>query len=94
MQKHRRGGVIDEAALVVALESGAIAAAGLDVMEHEPPDPNELLPKLDTVTVTPHTAGPTLESLPNRAANSFANVLQVWNGEQPVWTAEFEASEE
>lgn len=56
-----RGGIIDEAALVEALQSGAIAGAGLDVMEHEPPDPNDPLPKLDNVIVTPHTAGPTLE---------------------------------
>ncbi|MCH7852696.1 MAG: lactate dehydrogenase, partial [Candidatus Marinimicrobia bacterium] len=35
-----RGGIIDETALVEALKSGTIAAAGLDVMEHEPPDPN------------------------------------------------------
>ena len=29
-----------------------------------------------------------------KAANSFANILRVWNGEQPLWTAEFEAREE
>ncbi|HZA23498.1 MAG TPA: 2-hydroxyacid dehydrogenase, partial [Dehalococcoidia bacterium] len=52
-----RGGIIDEAALLEALQSGAIAGAGLDVLEHEPPDPNDPLPKLDNVIVTPHTAG-------------------------------------
>jgi len=89
-----RGGIIDETALVEALQSGTIAAAGLDVMEHEPPDPNDPLPKLDNVIVTPHTAGPTLESLPKRAINSFANIQRVWAGEQPLWTAEFEAPED
>ena len=48
-----RGGIIDEAALVEALKSGTIAGAGLDVMEHEPPDPNDPLPKLENVIVTP-----------------------------------------
>jgi phosphoglycerate dehydrogenase-like enzyme len=88
-----RGGIIDEAALLEALQSGAIAAAGLDVLEHEPPDPNDPLPKLGNVIVTPHTAGPTLESFPKRAANGFANIQRVWNGGTPLWTAQFEAPE-
>jgi phosphoglycerate dehydrogenase-like enzyme len=88
-----RGGIIDEAALLEALQSGIIAAAGLDVLEHEPPDPNDPLPKLDNVIVTPHTAGPTLESFPKRAANGFANIQRVWSGEPPLWTAQFEAPE-
>jgi phosphoglycerate dehydrogenase-like enzyme len=88
-----RGGIIEEAALVDALKSGVIAAAGMDVMEHEPPDPNDPLPKLDKVIITPHTAGPTLESLPKRAANSFDNIMRVWNGEPPLWTAKFDAPE-
>jgi phosphoglycerate dehydrogenase-like enzyme len=88
-----RGGIIDEAALLEALQSGAIAGAGLDVLEHEPPDPNDPLPRLDNVIVTPHTAGPTLESFPKRAANGFANIQRVWNGEPPLWTAQFEAPE-
>jgi phosphoglycerate dehydrogenase-like enzyme len=49
-----RGGVIEEAALVEALRSGTVAAAGLDVMEHEPPDPNDPLLKLDNAIITPH----------------------------------------
>jgi phosphoglycerate dehydrogenase-like enzyme len=88
-----RGGIIDEVALVQALQSGTIAGAGLDVMEHEPPDPSDPLPKLENVIVTPHTAGPTLESLPKRAANSFANIMRVWNGEPPLWTAKFDTPE-
>jgi phosphoglycerate dehydrogenase-like enzyme len=85
-----RGGIIDEAALVEALQSGSIAGAGLDVLEHEPPEPNDPLVQLDNVIVTPHTAGPTLESFPKRAANGFANIMRVWKGEPPLWTAQFE----
>jgi len=51
-----RGPVIDEAALVRALREGWIAAAGLDVLETEPPADNHLL-KLENVVLTPHVAG-------------------------------------
>lgn len=85
-----RGGVINEAALTQALAAGTIAAAGMDVMEHEPPDPNDPLLKLDNLIITPHTAGPTLESIPKRAANSFENIQRVWNGESPMWQPEYE----
>lgn len=88
-----RGGVINEAALAEALQKGTIAAAGLDVMEHEPPDPNDPLLKLENVIITPHTAGPTLESIPKRADNAYANIQRVWQGEPPQWTPEYENPE-
>ena len=85
-----RGGVIDETALAEALISGTISAAGLDVMEHEPPDPNDPLLQIENLTITPHTAGPTLESIPKRAANAFENIQHVWSGQPAMWTAEYE----
>lgn len=51
-----RGPVIDEAALAQALKNGTIAAAGLDVMEVEPPKADNPLFGLDNVTITPHIA--------------------------------------
>ena len=84
-----RGGIIDEVALAEALNAGTIAAAGLDVLEHEPPDPADPILKLDNAIITPHNAGPTLESIPKRAANGFANIQRVLNGEPPMWTAQF-----
>ncbi len=51
-----RGAVIDEAALIRALEAGRIAGAGLDVFEKEPPAPDNPLLHMDNVTVTPHAA--------------------------------------
>jgi D-3-phosphoglycerate dehydrogenase len=52
-----RGPVIDEAALARALTEGVIAAAGVDVLEDEPPQPDNPLLKLDNLVITPHAAG-------------------------------------
>lgn len=51
-----RGAVVEERALVRALRAGWIAGAGLDVLEHEPPDPANPLLGLENVIVTPHAA--------------------------------------
>jgi D-3-phosphoglycerate dehydrogenase len=58
-----RGGLIAEAELDAALQSGHIAGAGLDVFENEPPAPEHLLRRHPRVIVTPHVAGVTEGSL-------------------------------
>ena len=56
-----RGGIINEQALIEALEKKNILAAGVDVFEKEPPDQNNPLFKLPNVLLTPHNAALTLE---------------------------------
>ena len=52
-----RGGIVDEQALIVALKSGQIAGAGLDVAEVEPVPPNSPLWEAPNLIITPHRAG-------------------------------------
>jgi glyoxylate reductase len=56
-----RGPVVDEQALVAALEQGVIAGAALDVFEHEPAVPDALL-AMDNVVLTPHIASATRDT--------------------------------
>lgn len=74
-----RGGLVDEAALQRALEDGHIRAAGLDVFEVEPVGPDNPLLKMDTVTVAPHVAWLTKESLARSVEIAAANTLAMAN---------------
>lgn len=80
-----RGPVIDEAALITALQNNTIAGAGLDVFDQEPPPADNPLFKLDNVILTPHLAGPTFENRAKRFRNAFDNVQRVARGQSPFW---------
>ena len=80
-----RGPVINEAALYDALTEGKILAAGLDVFDQEPPQPDNPLFKLDNVILSAHLAGPTFESNIARVRNAFDNVQRIARGEEPLW---------
>jgi phosphoglycerate dehydrogenase-like enzyme len=80
-----RGPVVNEVALHKALTTGRITAAGLDVMEQEPPPANHQLFELDNVTITPHMAGPTWENWGKAFRNAFDNVQRVAAGGRPLW---------
>ena len=78
-----RGPVVDEEALISALQSGVIAAAGLDVFEKEPVSPDNPLLEMDNVVATPHMAGTTWDTWARRANFGFENMERIRNGEAP-----------
>lgn len=80
-----RGEVVDETALIRALQEHRIMAAGLDCQEREPADPDNPLLKLPNVTLTPHNAGPTVDSYRKRFGNGYANIQRVARGQSPLW---------
>jgi D-3-phosphoglycerate dehydrogenase len=79
-----RGGVVSEAALVTALETGEIARAGLDVLESEPPDADNPLLERDDVVLTPHTAWYSEESRDDLSESVARGVAAVLRGETPA----------
>lgn len=76
-----RGGIIDEEALLEALKSGKVAAAGLDVFEQEPPPADYPLIHLDNVVVTPHLGASTQEAQIKVAVDAADSVVAALNGE-------------
>ncbi len=75
--------MVDQAALTQALKAGQIAGAALDVLEIEPPDPDEPIVKLPNVICFPHMGTATVET--RRAMRELAvrNLLAVLSGERP-----------
>ncbi|WP_460123413.1 2-hydroxyacid dehydrogenase [Pseudomonas sp. S2_C03] len=78
-----RGKVVDEAAMIEALRSGQIRAAGLDVFEREPLDPDSPLLQLDNVVATPHIGSATHETREAMAACAVDNLLAALAEERP-----------
>jgi len=75
-----RGAVVDEPALIKALEARTIAGAGLDVFEQEPIQPDNPLLKLDNVVLTPHIAAGTVDALRQKMQSVFSNLLRFAEG--------------
>lgn len=80
-----RGPVVDEQALIRALESGEIFGAGLDVTAVEPIEADNPLPNMSNVVITPHLAGKALESDWNATENAVSNFARVARCEEPLW---------
>jgi D-3-phosphoglycerate dehydrogenase len=80
-----RGPLVDEAALIAALDAGQIGAAALDVVAVEPPAPDSRLIGRDNVILTPHTAFYSVEALDELQRKCASDVARVLSGEPPVY---------
>ena len=78
-----RGGIVDDAALAVALRNKTIAAAGLDVFEGEPAVHPDLL-RLPNVVLTPHIASATLATRLAMANLAAGNLIAFFTGKRPL----------
>ena len=81
-----RGGVVDEAALIKALEAGVIAGAGLDVFAKEPPEKDNPLLSMPNVIATPHGLGQAAEARRRCASMAQESMLSLIAGKLPELT--------
>jgi D-3-phosphoglycerate dehydrogenase len=82
-----RGGLVDEKALHTALTQGYIQGAALDVMEKEPPDPDNPLIPLDNVLITAHVAQYSEAAFAELMERPSKEVLRVFEGKWPTVVA-------
>jgi D-3-phosphoglycerate dehydrogenase len=80
-----RGPLVDEGALVAALDSGRLGGAALDVVAAEPLAKDSALLGRDNVILTPHTAFYSVEALNELQAKCASDVARVLSGEKPVY---------
>jgi D-3-phosphoglycerate dehydrogenase len=78
-----RGGIINEAALAEALNTGLIAGAALDVFEQEPPEPTSPLLACKNLLMTPHSAALTKECVLRVAICAAQGIVDYFSGRTP-----------
>ncbi|MGC1685491.1 MAG: NAD(P)-dependent oxidoreductase, partial [Candidatus Acidiferrales bacterium] len=79
-----RGDIVDEAAMLEALQTGKIQGAGLDTFATEPLEVNHPLLHMSNVVATPHIAGGTRGTSRRRGKSAAENVFRVAEGSQPL----------
>ena len=79
-----RGGIVDEKALLEAIDCSEIAGAALDVLEKEPAAPDSPLLNRDNIIVTNHVASYSKESLDAISLICAGNIIKLYNGEEPL----------
>ena len=82
-----RGPLIDEKALIAALDSGRLGGAALDVLETEPPPKDDPLIGRANVVLTPHTAFYSVEALEELQIKCATDVARVLSGQPPIYPA-------
>ncbi len=75
-----RGGIVDETALIAAIRSGKVAAAGLDVFAAEPPAADDPLKAFDQVILSPHIGGLTEGAAERMAVSAAQNIIDYLAG--------------
>ena len=80
-----RGDLVDEGALVAALQNNEIAGAGLDVYGKEPPAKDHPLFSMPNVILTPHNAALTRECMIRMAVHAAQGIDEVLTGRAPTW---------
>jgi D-3-phosphoglycerate dehydrogenase len=80
-----RGEIVDEKALIRALEQSKIAGAGLDVFDEEPPEKNNPLFEMQNVVLTPHNAALTAEATARMSLHAAIGIDEVLSGKKPGW---------
>jgi phosphoglycerate dehydrogenase-like enzyme len=78
-----RGPIVDQNALAAALKAGRLAGAGLDVLEREPPRPDEPIFEFDNVILSAHALSSTDQCMADCFAETVRAVLDVKNGREP-----------
>jgi glycerate dehydrogenase len=77
-----RGAVVDESALIEALQEGQILGAGLDATTEEPPAPDNPLRTMENVILTPHVGG-SIETMQRVFELCWQNIQDVLDGREP-----------
>ncbi|MES2996107.1 MAG: phosphoglycerate dehydrogenase [Verrucomicrobiota bacterium] len=76
-----RGELVDQAAIIAALDSGKLAGYAADVLDEEPPPTDHPLLQHPKAIITPHIGSRTYESVPRQAMKSLTNLINALNGE-------------
>ena len=77
-----RGGLVNEADIAEACNSGQLGGYGADVLDHEPPAPGHPFNEIDNILITPHVGSRTFESVERQGLRAALNIVNFLKGEK------------